>query len=198
MLAVMCLSFASALNIQLDVTGIGALPISLDDSLQATSLLKAMTKGAQHECRLHRAEPLPPPGSVGPPYALVQFSLEGKLKAELYAVPQEGSTRIRRGHLCLIRGTSDFFISLAPDLEHDSWSEGMTVVGTVEEPELTTLVEGALLALPRHNFTHPSYGTLMSMLDAPVGCRVKPGPARERDAEAGTIFNQRDTLQPEL
>jgi hypothetical protein len=185
----------SASNIQLDIEGIGVLPISLDDSLPASTVLKSMA-AKHHEGRVHRAEPLPPPGSSGPPYALVQFALEGELKAELHAAPREGSTRIRRGHLCLIPKTSDLFVSLAPGEEHDSWSDKMTVVGTIAEPELTTLVEGAILSLPRHDFTHPQYKTLMSMLDSELRCHVKLA-ARQRDPDAPRVFSQRDP-QPEL
>ena len=60
--------------------------------------------------RVHRAELQPPSGSMGPPYALVQFSLDDK---SLAALPHEGNAMISRGAVCLIGGTSDVFISLA-------------------------------------------------------------------------------------
>ena len=48
----------------------------------------------------------------------------------------------------------------------------MTIVGQVPEPELSALVEGAILARPKHNFTHPNYGTVMSMLDKELPCKL--------------------------
>lgn len=69
------------------------------------------------------------------------------------------------------------FISLARHGEHDGWEASMTVLGRVPEPELTVLVEGKILSLPKHNFTHPTYGTVMSMLDKELPCRLKPSAA---------------------
>mmetsp|Transcript_61647 Transcript_61647/g.163306 ORF Transcript_61647/g.163306 Transcript_61647/m.163306 type:complete len:112 (+) Transcript_61647:2-337(+) len=106
---------------------------------------------------------------MGPPYALVQFSLEDKALA---SVPHEGSAKIARGSVCLIGSTSDIFISLAKNGEHDGWEGSMTVLGRVPEPALTDIVEGRILALPKHNFVHPDYGTHMSMLNTELPCRL--------------------------
>lgn len=47
-------------------------------------------------------------------------------------------------------GTDNLFISLARRGEHDGWERGFTVVGSVPEPELSTLIEDVILSLPRH------------------------------------------------
>ena len=109
-----------------------------------------------------------PPGSLGPPYALEQLSLANDVKAHMH----EGSAKIVRGSVCLIGGAADLFVSLARNGEHDGWETSMTVVGSVPEPELTELVEGRILSLPFHDFKHPVYGTVMSMLDAELPCRL--------------------------
>ena len=57
--------------------------------------------------------------------------------------------------------------------EHAGWEASMTVVGRVAEPTLAEIVEGKILALPKHDFTHPQYGTVMSMLNEPLSCRLQ-------------------------
>ena len=156
----------------LRVDSIGEIPILLDETLAAASSIKALA-AASTAGKLHRAEPLPPAGSMGPPYALVQFSLSG-----LNSMKHESSGRkIQRGDLCHIGGTSDLFISLAKNNEHDGWEASMTIVGQVPEPQLTEIVEGSILALPKHNFTHPNYGTVMSMLDKELPCKLVVPPS---------------------
>ena len=49
---------------------------------------------------------------------------------------------------------------------------GMTIVGSVPEPQLSDLVEATILSLPKHDFTHPQYGTVMSMLDKELPCQL--------------------------
>ena len=155
--------------VTLAVDGVGDIPIELNDALGAASMIKSLA-AASTAGKLHRAEPLPPAGSMGPPYALVQFSLSG-----LNGMKHESSGRkIKRGDVCHIGGTSDLFISLAKNNEHDGWEQSMTIVGEVPEPQLSSLVEGAILALPKHNFTHPNYGTVMSMLNSEIPCRLIP------------------------
>ena len=151
----------------------GSIPITLDDTRGFQEKTKAMLAVAKANAsgKVHRAEELPPAGSNGPPYALVQFALGGRL--ELIELKHESSGRkIRRGDVCHIGGTSDLFISLARGREHDGWETAMTIVGQVPEPALTELVEKKILALPKHNFTHPEYGTVMSMLDAELPCKL--------------------------
>ena len=151
--------------VTLSIPNLGDIPIQLEPQRLAPKAAAAITSAAAAgtRARLHRAEPLPAPNSMGPPYALVQFSIsdDGKLAR----LPHEHSAPIKRGDVCLIGGASDLFISLARNGEHDGWESGMTVLGTVPEPALSELVEDKILALPKHNFTHPNYGTVMSMLD---------------------------------
>ena len=148
--------------VTVEVTGIAEFPIVLDDdSLQATDIVKRLA-AKRSPGKLHRAEDLPPEGSTGPPYALIQFSLpSGGLLDKL---PHQGSRKIKCGSVCLIGSASELFISLARNNEHDGWETGMTVIGHVPEPSLTHLQQ-VILQLPKHNFTHPQYGTVMSMLN---------------------------------
>ena len=152
--------------LHLQVEDIGTIPIALNDSFQSAATLKALA-AAGTSGKVHRAESLPSAGSNGPPYALVQFQLSG-----LEKLAHEGTAKITRGAVCHIGGTSDLFVSLARGKEHDGWEQSMTIVGQVPEPELSALVEGAILARPKHNFTHPNYGTVMSMLDKELPCKL--------------------------
>ena len=79
---------------------------------------------------------------------------------------------LARGSVCLIGSASDLFISLAKNGEHAGWETGMTVLGSVPEPALTELVEGKILSLPKHDFKHPQYGTVMSMLNTELPCKL--------------------------
>ena len=115
---------------------------------------------------------VPTAGSQGPPYALVQFTLDDASLASLRHEASPGA-RIKRGAVCLIGGSSDLFVSLARHGEHLGWEASMTIVGHVPEPALTALVEARVLSLPKHNFTHPKFGTLMSMLDRPLACHLR-------------------------
>ena len=154
--------------LQLAVEGVGQIEVALDTAAApqtAQTLLQLAAAGATAE--LHRAEPLPPAGSDGPPYALVQFTVDDAAKL-LAGLSHEGSAVIMRGSVCLIGGTSDVFISLAA---HPGWEASMTVVGRVSEAQLEQQI-GQILRLPRHNFTHPTYGTVMSMLDKKLPMRL--------------------------
>ena len=124
-------------------------------------------------CRSLRAlkQAKPPAGSAGPPYALVQFTLDDA--PELKAHAHEGRAAVARGAVCLIGGASDLFISLAANGEHAGWESSMTVVGHVADEALRGVVEGEILAMPKHDFTHPQYGTVMSMLTEPVPCQLR-------------------------
>jgi cyclophilin family peptidyl-prolyl cis-trans isomerase len=158
-------------TIALEVPGIGSIPMELHQAAApkaVAELTRLATAGGA--ARLHRAEPHPPPGSMGPPYALVQFSIEDG--AAFQAIAHEGNAKIQRGSVCKIGGASDVFISLAKHGEHDGWEASMTVLGVVPEPALSELVEQKILALPRHDFKHPTYGTVMSMLDKELPCRL--------------------------
>ena len=73
--------------VTLAVDSIGRIPIVLDESLKASKTILELAN-ANTTGKVHRAEPLPPPGSNGPPYALVQFSLSANALAKL---PHEGT-----------------------------------------------------------------------------------------------------------
>ena len=149
----------------------GDIPIDLDTAAApnaAAALLQHATRGTRG--KLHRAEPVPPAGSAGPPYALVQFTLDAP---ELKAHSHEGGAAIARGAVSLIGGASDLFISLAENGEHSGWESSMTVVGHVGDDVIRAVVEGRILAMPKHDFTHPQYGTVMSMLTEPIPCQLR-------------------------
>ena len=148
------------------INGVGTVPVELNDHPHAPTVLRAFASGTTG--RVHRAEALPPPGSVGPPYGLVQMSLDDTSLARL----APGGQRLQRGSLCIVGGASDLFISLARNNEHDGWEGGMTCIGRVLEPELTTLVETIILKMPTKINVHPS-GVKMSMLAQELPCRLQ-------------------------
>ena len=156
--------------VALDVQGIGSFPITLDaaNAPKAVAILQSFASGS-NAVEIHRAESLPPAGSNGPPYALVQFTLP---KSGLSKHQHEGSAKIRRGSVCLIGGADDIFVSLARNGEHDGWEVSMTIVGEMQEPTLSEF-ESKILALPKHTFTHPQYGTKMEMLNEKVPAQLK-------------------------
>jgi hypothetical protein len=158
-------------TVWLDVLGLGRLSFRLD-KINAPHSSAALERLAMKRTRgrVHRAEPPPPLGSFGPPYALVQFRLDDD-SGLLATLAHEGTAAIARGALCLIGGSSDLFISLARHGEHGGW-DSMTVVGHVAEAGLGS-VERRILGLPRHNYTHPNFGTQMSMLDTELSCTLR-------------------------
>merc|ERR1719313_2593121 len=66
-------------------------------------------------------------------------------------------------------GSNEIILSLA---EHRGWDASMTVFGHLGEDSLR-LVE-AIERLPIHNYVHPTYGTVMSMLNTPLGLTLAP------------------------
>ena len=153
------------MSLSIVIEGVGELPVELNDHKHAAAIAHSFEAGTTG--RVHRSEPLPPPGSVGPPYGLVQLSLDDSSLKGL----APGGVRISRGDLCLIGGASDLFVSMARNGEHDGWESGMTVVGRVLEPALTTLVEDVIMRMPTRNSMHPS-GVVMSMLASELPCRL--------------------------
>ena len=153
----------AALCIEID--GIGSIPIELSDHPHATAVRAAFT--SQTTGRVHRAEPIPPSGSIGPPYALVQMSINDSSLAKL----PPGGPKLRCGSLCLVGGASDLFISLAKNNEHDGWEGGMTCIGAVPEPALTTLIENVILRMPTRTQMHPT-GVKMTMLAQELPCKL--------------------------
>ncbi|PNW86299.1 hypothetical protein CHLRE_02g080850v5 [Chlamydomonas reinhardtii] len=128
----------------------------------AALVLEAAVNGpACRGCVFYRNEAVPPEGSSGPPYGLLQGSLAGLLK-----VPEHegGPVFMRRGHVAMIPSTREFFINV---MDHESWGGSMTVWGDVADAASMAVVEAALL-LPYHDVKHPTFGTVMRMLDKQV------------------------------
>ncbi|KAG2446794.1 hypothetical protein HYH02_008354 [Chlamydomonas schloesseri] len=121
-------------------------------------------------CVFYRNEAVPPEGSSGPPYGLLQGSLAGLLK-----VPEHegGPISMRRGHVAMIPSTREFFINV---MDHESWGGSMTVWGDVADSASMSVVESALL-LPYHDVKHPTFGTVMRMLDEQVPFSLLAVPA---------------------
>lgn len=155
--------------LRIAMDGAGVIPVHLDPA-NAPKTVSAITSlaGSAATGRVHRAEAVPPPRSDGPPYALVQMTVDDPGGA-LRSLTHEGTKLIERGTVCLIGGTSDFFVALDT---HRGWEASMTVFGHVAEPEMKSQVE-PILQRPIHQFTHPQYGTVMAMLDTPVGIRLE-------------------------
>lgn len=151
------------LFIQID--GVGRVSVELNAHPHAAAVRAAFGRGATG--RVHRAEPLPPAGSTGPPYALVQMSLNAPELGRL----APGGERLKRGSLCLVGGASDLFISLARNGEHDGWEGGMTCIGQVLESSLSSLVEAFILPMPVKTTTHPT-GVKMTMLARELPCTL--------------------------
>ena len=149
----------------ISIDGVGHIPVELNDHAHTAAVKASFV--ASSIGRVHRAEPLPPPGSIGPPYALVQMSLNDPSLAAL----APGGPRLTRGSLCLVGGASDLFISLARNGEHEGWEGGMTCIGKVLEPELSSLVEGVILQMPTRISMHPT-GVKMTMLAQELPCKL--------------------------
>jgi len=71
-------------------------------------------------------------------------------------------------------GTNEIILSLA---EHRGWEGSMTVFGHLGEESLR--VVEAIDRLPMHNYVHPTYGTVMSMLNTPLSLTMAPSNAVE-------------------
>jgi len=166
--------------LRIAVDGIGTIPVALDFA-NAPQTAKAIFSLAQQGSsgRVHRAEAVPSPASDGPPYALVQATVDDPTNV-LKGLAHEGLKPIARGAVCLIGGTSDLFVSLA---EHRGWEASMTVFGHVAESELKQGVE-AILQQPIHQYTHPQYGTVMAMLNTPLGMRLEAEGEQPAQGEA--------------
>jgi len=151
-------------NMYVVIDGLGEVAVTLDVK-NAPRMVAAVqgfaTRGVSGS--LHRAEAIPPANSQGPPYALVQASLSDP-DGTLAKMPHEGSLAVVRGSVCVIQGTSEFFISLGI---HPGWDKSMTVIGQVDSPTLERMVM-PILARPHHSFKHPTFGIVMSLLDSPL------------------------------
>jgi hypothetical protein len=154
------------------LTPFGPIEVVLDDSnapMSAQALLDlAKRKDACESCEFVRAEPRPPAGSDGPPYALLQGSLAGH--QDILPQYREGTKRtIHPGDFVLIPNSEAFYIALA---RHDDWSSSHTVVGRVAKLTIVDVIVVQRTKL----FVHPEYGTHMQMLLNPVSFRLSdPG-----------------------
>lgn len=64
----------------------------------------------------------------------------------------------------MIPDTKEFFINV---MDHETWGSSMTVWGSLADPESMEVVE-SLLQLPYREVKHPTYGTVMRMLEHQV------------------------------
>ncbi|KAG2494138.1 hypothetical protein HYH03_007776 [Edaphochlamys debaryana] len=117
--------------------------------------------GGCEGCNFYRNEAHPEPGSSGPPYGLLQGSMAGLLK-----VPERegGDIVMRAGHVAMIPSTREFFINV---VDHEGWGGSMTVWGDIADEASMRVVESAL-RLPYKAVKHPTYGTVMRMLDETI------------------------------
>ncbi|CAL5221657.1 g3884 [Coccomyxa viridis] len=115
-------------------------------------------------CKFYRNEAAPTRGSLGPPYGLLQ----GSLQSLKLAPAAEGKTPAKRGQVCMIPGTKEFFIAL---VDHDEWGGAHTVWGEVSAADMDTTVMD-IVGQRFHAVTHPEYGTVMRMLNTEVPFRI--------------------------
>ncbi|KAK9829611.1 hypothetical protein WJX72_006871 [[Myrmecia] bisecta] len=153
-------------------TEYGQIPIRLLTSAApeiSAMVLTVAGKNVCLDCRFYRNEAVPKAGD-GPPYGLLQGSL-----AALPAVPpQENRIVARRGHVCMIPETKEFFIAAK---DHTDWGASHSVWGEVQDMAAVTTI----LNQPFHQITHPQYGTVMRMLDTEVPFRISLKGAKSSD-----------------
>nr|XP_009387578.1 PREDICTED: uncharacterized protein LOC103974461 isoform X1 [Musa acuminata subsp. malaccensis] len=101
-------------------------------------------------CQIYRAESRGPSwdpkgdhlsyASFGPPYALVQGTLEAE-GVQFKKLPLEACSTIKRGSVAWIDSGPEFFISLA---NHDEWRRAYTVFGAIlpEDMEIAEKIAG--------------------------------------------------------
>ncbi|DBA93294.1 TPA: hypothetical protein ACH3X2_003577 [Trebouxia sp. C0005] len=146
----------------------GEIPISLLDAVapKTCELVSELAQTGCTTCRFYRNE-LPPEAGYGPPYGLLQGTLEGLRDTP----PREDTVVAKKGHVCMIPGTKEFFIAAN---DHDEWGSAHTVWGMVQN--MTTVT--SLLRRPFHTVTHPTYGTVMRMMNTDVSFAIsglRPG-----------------------
>lgn len=129
--------------------------------------------------RLHRAEPHPPLGSQGPPYALLQATLEDE---SLRGLAHEGTLKVDSGAVVLMGGTTELIISLA---DHPGWEGSMTVVGHLAPASIP--IAEAVVKRPIHNYVHPTFHTVMSMLNTALPLTLMPGRIAESITSAPSL-----------
>ncbi|DBA91608.1 TPA: hypothetical protein ACH3X1_003216 [Trebouxia sp. C0004] len=142
--------------------------ISLLDAVapRTCELVSELAQTGCTTCRFYRNE-LPPEAGYGPPYGLLQGSLEGLQDTP----PREDTVVAKKGHVCMIPGTKEFFIAAN---DHDEWGSAHTVWGMVQNMTPVT----SLLHKPFHTVTHPTYGTVMRLMNTDVSFvigRLPPG-----------------------
>ena len=111
---------------------------------------------AEASCHFHRAESA---------YGLLQGTLFGLGAAggTFGAARLEGKRVWRRGTVGYIPGGDNVLIATKP---HPEWDQGFVAFGEVFEDDLAILDE--LVELSTRPFTHPTFGTVMAMLENKV------------------------------
>jgi len=111
---------------------------------------------AEASCHFHRAESA---------YGLLQGTLFGLGAAggTFGAARLEGKRVWRRGTVGYIPGGDNVLIATKP---HPEWDQGFVAFGEVFEDDLVILDE--LVELSTRPFTHPTFGTVMAMLENKV------------------------------
>lgn len=104
--------------------------------------------------------------STGPPYAVLQGTLEAQHVSFQRISPKEYSPAIRRGMVGFVDGGPDFFISLA---DHYEWPRKHTVFATVVEADMQ-LVE-KLAELPTRSTAWEKVA--VEVLETPVHVKVQ-------------------------
>nr|XP_029120007.1 uncharacterized protein LOC105043790 isoform X2 [Elaeis guineensis] len=126
-------------------------------------------------CQIHRAEGRAQywdskgnhiaDASFGPPYAMIQGTLEaGGLSFE--KIPAEVCPTIRRGSVAWVGSGPEFFISLA---NHDEWQGAYTVFGSVLPEDMEIAEKIAILPTKPDVWNNIN----VSVLDKPVHFRLK-------------------------
>ncbi|GIM03420.1 hypothetical protein Vretimale_8166 [Volvox reticuliferus] len=89
-------------------------------------------KGICPNCKFYRHEPVPmnwgQEGFYGPPYALLQGSLQDLARQPPFENAQQ--LQVKKGHVCIIPNCKEFFIATA---DHPEWGASHTIFGEVED-----------------------------------------------------------------
>ncbi|KAG0453079.1 hypothetical protein HPP92_025743 [Vanilla planifolia] len=145
--------------------------------------------GSRHcaGCRIHRAEGrgdvwdssgnLRAEASLGPPYALVQGTLEAE-GLFFEGIPLEACPPIERGSVAWVGAGPEFFISLA---NHHEWKRAYTVFGSVfpEDMEIVERIAGLPTRSEKWN------GVDVLVLEKPIDLKLKRSLANDGDLNHG-------------
>ncbi|KAI0500291.1 hypothetical protein KFK09_018503 [Dendrobium nobile] len=149
--------------------------------------------GARHcaGCRIYRAEGRGhswdsvgnhiTEASFGPPYALIQGTLEAE-GLPFKGIPVEACPTIKRGSVAWVGAGPEFFISLA---NHHEWVRAYTIFGSVlpEDMEIAEKIAG----LPTKSDTWNSVN--VSVLEKPIDLKIKRISTNNGDLNLGSNAN---------